>query len=996
MADQAAGGSFEARLKKQSRQDKAAQDFLDITEPIRRQMVVKVREVVKESVLADPDMWKCVRSGLAAAVDQAMNDVELEIERNLHAVMLRTASEAQEEGPTGRCFMWCWYKCRAWVLHHYLPHDLYYFSKLKDPVYFVFSILVLLPIHGLRVSLYAVLLLMLAYPSPPDEYQLINFIVMCKGMQFLTSGVLQTFSASLSYYYCFSTRKDDLLACNNTMGPGATGKGLAVDYLGSITLVWIAFALLKRAKRHADPLRKKREALQKSESAAANKILDDEAGGRLHSLLAYDRRCFYVTILLLSGLTIATCGECWLFDGSPLSIWESMLVLVESPQFSANIFWCCVLYSILSAPFFPFIIPALQTMLCHCDATGYNEHGACVSFVDPAQKKAEEGAKEKSHMDLSTPAQLATSVLRILNEGRRSRDQNSEEFEYKFGDFTRGVVTKLTKRRPVDEPPDVESGAAGSSGESAHTPFRLFGRRQQPETINEDDGEEQKEATLKDQYKALIAGPPGEALRVAALRIPGTFKTQDGVTMFRIELDMRPSKDGSDSSVAAPRVVTAHRFSQFKTLSLALGQRCLEFPGAKFPPYYMIPATKAKLEQRRAGLEGWLQSLVQDEAVTADGGQWAAVMRVFLAPSGDDVPEVDPELLPAPREVTSPPQDDPVAMAAATAAALRESEQPPTAAAAMMQDVAENLQMLGHLAPSAGDELVACMAEVTEQVTDQLRNIEAPRAPQWAAEMVESAPSNAELRARMAEVTAQLAPPASWITSGSSEAPATEGDPAASDGLGASFLARVQGAVVAGRQGSSQETTADSTTGASGASLFTKMQEVIAAGGQARGEEAGEYRFGDFSRGLWAKMHEGTRAADNGGSEGAGGSSGGAVAEKAGGSSGGCGGSPSGASGGSGTESRGAVRSTVAPPVTAADSALPLDFGEEAELADVSASPPSMQHTSSPAEHGSADGAQGTPKMRAASASAIEEASPAGGEAGVLPEAKARSASTVL
>merc|ERR1712039_1066366 len=58
--------------------------------------------------------------------------------------------------------------------------------------------------------------------------------------------------------------------------------------------------------------------------------------------------------------------------------------IVSSPQFKEDLFWCKVLYGLLSLPFFPFMIPVFLQVLTHCEFTGYNESGACVAFDYPA------------------------------------------------------------------------------------------------------------------------------------------------------------------------------------------------------------------------------------------------------------------------------------------------------------------------------------------------------------------------------------------------------------------------------------------------------------------------------------------------------------------------------------------------------------------------------------------------------------------------------------
>merc|ERR1719401_3383779 len=103
-----------------------------------------------------------------------------------------------------------------------------------------------LPVFGIRVFFFSGILLCLLVPGPPDEYQLINFILIFKGTQFFTTGVGLGFFGAMEYYGCYLFAPLDLRACIDEHGPGATDwlSSLLMDYLGSITLVWIAFLAL--------------------------------------------------------------------------------------------------------------------------------------------------------------------------------------------------------------------------------------------------------------------------------------------------------------------------------------------------------------------------------------------------------------------------------------------------------------------------------------------------------------------------------------------------------------------------------------------------------------------------------------------------------------------------------------------------------------------------------------------------------------------------------
>merc|ERR1719476_578064 len=84
---------------------------------------------------------------------------------------------------------------------------------------------------------------MIALGNPPDEFQLVSYIIGFKGSQFISSGVIQAVIAAVKYYMCVHPGGSH--SCD-TEGPGSTqdlGSGL-VDFVGSCVLVWAAFLLL--------------------------------------------------------------------------------------------------------------------------------------------------------------------------------------------------------------------------------------------------------------------------------------------------------------------------------------------------------------------------------------------------------------------------------------------------------------------------------------------------------------------------------------------------------------------------------------------------------------------------------------------------------------------------------------------------------------------------------------------------------------------------------
>ena len=89
----------------------------------------------------------------------------------------------------------------------------------------------------------------------------------------------------------------------------------------------------------------------------------------MSSLLNYDVACFAFSLLVLLVLT-----------GGHLMMSKEDHQVTAYRHFQEDIFWCKVLYSLLSMPFALFTIQPLQQVLTHAAPTGFNDFGECVPF----------------------------------------------------------------------------------------------------------------------------------------------------------------------------------------------------------------------------------------------------------------------------------------------------------------------------------------------------------------------------------------------------------------------------------------------------------------------------------------------------------------------------------------------------------------------------------------------------------------------------------------
>jgi hypothetical protein len=314
---------------------------------------------------------------------------------------------------------------RAFWLYKFLPVEMSSFGQMKECGFWLFTLLSCIPSYGIRVVFFTVLLIAeLTGPGPPDEFQLVQFILMFKGFQFLSSGVCMAFFVAVKYFLC--VHSNGVHTCEKD-GPAATTNSIfsLVDLFGSCILVWTVFWILPSSVKSAgerDDLSKSRapenvynvsnvsRPQYEGEVSEVSEVDEDGAdrcgccprydpkrGGRLKGLLRYDLVCFILSIVFFFVLAVINIGH--LKPGEEAEIGgdlsegldklEEELLSTDSRsyystyEFRVAIYWTRIFYSILSAPFFLFQLPVLNGILTHTTFTGYNRYGVCVPFVMP-------------------------------------------------------------------------------------------------------------------------------------------------------------------------------------------------------------------------------------------------------------------------------------------------------------------------------------------------------------------------------------------------------------------------------------------------------------------------------------------------------------------------------------------------------------------------------------------------------------------------------------
>jgi len=360
----------------------------------RARMLFAIRELVKSQVVADPDMWKWVKGGFEGSMDLFWDDLTIYIESCVDGAREAAAGQAEDveglaalgDSPTVFSPWWC----RAKFLYHLQPFDRSIFGQARDPVFWALTCISLIPYYGIRIIFFTIVLVCNLGGCPPDEYQLVQYILAFKGTQFLSSGLAMAVVAAVKYWLC--VHPGGRHTCDSD-GPGANQDLLmgSVDFLGSCILVWVAFLVLPCSQRSAG----NREIV---ESGKVVTDMEDGAmgprnccccrrehgrGGRLGNLLAYDLLAFALSCAFL--FMLAYVDQTHLRPGGEETVLEdpgeALTGEVGTWQFRTAVFWARVFYAFLAFPFTIFKLPLLSGILTHTTATGYNRQGLCVPYL---------------------------------------------------------------------------------------------------------------------------------------------------------------------------------------------------------------------------------------------------------------------------------------------------------------------------------------------------------------------------------------------------------------------------------------------------------------------------------------------------------------------------------------------------------------------------------------------------------------------------------------
>merc|ERR1719487_2807080 len=122
--------------------------------------MARLKEILVRQGTQDPHMWAVARKGVQWLLDGLFDDLQIEAKKAVKAAVLaeddRTAAARGELATPCPLTPWGF---RAFVLHHYIPHNRSIFGKLRDPAFLFLSLLTMIPVFGVREAIFAFLLL---------------------------------------------------------------------------------------------------------------------------------------------------------------------------------------------------------------------------------------------------------------------------------------------------------------------------------------------------------------------------------------------------------------------------------------------------------------------------------------------------------------------------------------------------------------------------------------------------------------------------------------------------------------------------------------------------------------------------------------------------------------------------------------------------------------------------------------------------------------------
>jgi hypothetical protein len=359
---------------------------------------------LSESLGADPDMPQVVRDGIAFAVEEIMDEVEVSVHEAVEMTIKGTATNIQEmiEAEPYPCccpnpFTWT----RALILYTLFPHDKSIWANLRSPIWWLIKIISVFPAYYISTIFWALIWLL---KSKKDEYQLINFIVALKQAHFISYGILGSILGNFGFLQCavihphenptlyqhpggVNDTQPDLPCAKSGPGLNMPFWPTAIIFSLQIILTWASAAFLPCSKRLGDRGNeaRRKERKEKKIIKLRNDGLDAEANmlelqnvklsktHRLKYWLTYDSLC--------CGLIIVVCVYASISSGATDKGPNDIPSLLQT-----TMWWSRILYGLLCGPWM-LLQGFLYPLVLHTKSTAYNARGQVVPLANAKERK---------------------------------------------------------------------------------------------------------------------------------------------------------------------------------------------------------------------------------------------------------------------------------------------------------------------------------------------------------------------------------------------------------------------------------------------------------------------------------------------------------------------------------------------------------------------------------------------------------------------------------
>lgn len=331
---------------------------------------------------------------------------------------------------------------RAFFLYHYWPCDKSIFQMyMHEPVDICLLLLSLSPFLFLRVLFYTVLLLCLCFPWPPDEHQIVQFILAFKGTASISDGAGQVVYGILIYYLC---ARSGTCSTGGAPGTGVSSAYVILDLYQEV-LVWaVCFLLLPHSLPYLNRSTAAPGPAQETQSE------DIHRGGRMNALLQYNLLVFAFSLSIFLLLSLRDAVALSWNNGSEEEIWHWRV--------AENFFWARTIFGLGMFPVFFLLHPQINKLLTHSTPTGYTRLGTLKRHKPILRPKRPSGSElapvsslekireaGKDHLNETLPPLQELHELSPVSEGEK--DTEPSEYTLKGN----GVIRAMDSADPVED-----------------------------------------------------------------------------------------------------------------------------------------------------------------------------------------------------------------------------------------------------------------------------------------------------------------------------------------------------------------------------------------------------------------------------------------------------------------------------------------------------------------------------------------------------------------